>query len=263
MEKSSSFQQTFTGLYTVFMALALEKGAESFVGFCDRYAASTDGSPLQLLQVMLALLALLFTMLPFYHGTRRHWALSYSARTFQNQRHLMHLDFYMAMVHALIFLFMGIHLAEPNKLNCWFHGLLLWNVCALTIILWRLRRAHPTLKIWGPLDFLHDIRGWRTRPATNDQVFSIERLNAWIMINLGCLASLLICDYLVMSTVFIWECQYDPKDMNTSSVQAKAFWVFIGIAVIRSLLDHLLSDYDRMEQEKAAVPQLADTCGNA
>lgn len=248
MEKSSTLQRTFVGLYTVVMAFALERGAESFITFCDEYSAKPGGNLLQLIQVTLALLALLFTMLPFYHGTCRHWELSYSDRTLQKRHHLMHADFYMAMVHALIFLFMGAHLAEPQKLNCWFHVLLIWNIFALTLILWRLRRAHPTLRIWGPLDFLHDVRGWRTRQVSNTQVFSIERLNAWIMINLGCLASLLICDYLVMSTLCIWECPYDPADANASSVSAKAFWVFIGIAVIRSLLDHLLSDYGRIEE---------------
>lgn len=253
MEKSSTLNRTFVGLYTVFMALALEKGAESFVDFCDRYMEGGGGNPLRLVQVLLALLALLFTMLPFYHGTCRHWDLSYTSQTFTARRHLMHADFYMAMVHAMIFLFMGCHLAEPHKLNCWFHALLVWNVCALTIILWRIRRAHPSLKIWGPLDFLRDFRGWKTRPVTNFQIFSIERLNAWIMINIMCLVTLLVCDYLVMSTLCIWECRFDPNDMSASSVQSKAFWVFIGIAVIRSVLDHLLSDYGRIEEEDLAA----------
>ncbi len=254
MTQSPTIQNTFYGFYTVFMVFALENAAQSFIKCWNENVHGPNH--LLLIQVILALLAFLSTILPFYHGTCRHWALSYTTDTLRSNRPLLHVDFYFAVIHGLIFLFMGIHLAEPIKLVSWFHVLLIWNIIALLILFTCLRRTRPEIRICGIKGYLRKILNADPNDNLDSQVFSIERLNAWIVINLGCLMVLLILDYFVLGTLCIWNCKPTAIDSGFHSNPARVFWVFVAVAFVRSALDHALSEYGRVTTSPLALVPL-------
>ena len=214
----------YHSIYSVIMAFSVENAISKTVEYFDKNDFS--------LPLLATLMAFIFTVVAFYHGTISYWEKNYGQRTGSNEE-LVQSDFYIAMIHAVLFVAAANYILLPQKFAKLFVLLLLVDIFAI---------------------FVLRILTKKLSPEHHPQ--STAKLLAWIKINAFALGAVILARILINGGAELSSLKNglnSAQSLDLWTAESRWYYTFIGIVVFRFLFDVIVSHRIELRSRRGEV----------
>lgn len=222
---AASGLRPYHSIYSVTMAFSVENAISKAV---DYFGGNGLSFPL-----LATLMAFIFTVVAFYHGTISHWEKNYSEKAKGNEE-LAQTDFYIAMIHAVLFVSAANYILLPQKFAMLFIILLAVDVFAILFLRFLTKKLSP---------------------EPNPQ--ALIKLLAWVKINVLALVAVFLARLLINGGL---EVESFGSGLNSAkkldewrSSESRWYYAFVSIVILRYIFDVVISLRVELRSKKSEI----------